>query len=314
MHWDTDHDHVLDGKQHNTYDIEFYGPNPLGGVYYLAALRAVEELATVMGEPAIAQRCHAAAEQGGQNLDALLWNGAYYIQKLADVDAYPYQHGTGCITDQLLGQLYAHILGLGYLLPVDHVRSAIHSIYEYNFLENFSQHTNCQRTYVLNDEAGLLICTWPQGGQTKFPFVYSDEAWTGLEYQAAAHMIYEGWVSQGLKVVKAARDRHDGIRRNPWDEVECGHHYSRSMASWAVLLALSGFHCDLGRRAMSFAPVLEASTESTEFSTFWSAGAAWGTYTQRKDPASGLWTPQLQVLSGDLSGITVKACGKTWTL
>jgi len=117
-----------------------------------------------------------------------------------------------------------------------------------------------------------------------------------------------------LRIVRAARDRHDGIRRNPWNEVECGHHYARSMASWAVLLALGEFHCDLGRREISFAPVIDASTSSTEFSTFWSAGVAWGTYTQRKDPATGVWTPQVKVLSGNMSGVTVKACGKTWTL
>lgn len=314
MHWDTDHDHVLDGKQHNTYDIEFYGPNPLSSIYYLAALRAVEEMAHVMGEPDIAQRCHTAFAQGSHKLDELLWNGEFYIQKLDDVNAYPYQHGLGCLTDQLLGQLYAHILGLGYLLPEDHVRKTSQAIFDHNFRENFRDHVNCQRTYVLNDEAGLVACSWPNGGQPTFPFVYSDEVWTGIEYQAAAQMIYDGWLEEGLKVVKACRDRHDGKRRNPWDEVECGHHYARSMSSWALLPALTGFHCDLGRRELHFMPIMDASTQRGEFSTFWSTGTAWGIYTQRIQAIEGAWTPHLEVLGGSLSGMTVHACGESWTL
>ena len=55
--WDSDGDGVFDGQQHNTYDIEFYGPNPLCSVYYLAALRAAEELALVVGEADFARRC-----------------------------------------------------------------------------------------------------------------------------------------------------------------------------------------------------------------------------------------------------------------
>jgi hypothetical protein len=194
------------------------------------------------------------------------------------------------------------------------MRSAVRSIFKHNFRENFHDHINCQRTYVLNDESGLIACSWPQGGQPKFPFVYSDEVWTGIEYQVAAHLIYEGWVSEGLQIVQSLRERHDGIRRNPWNEVECGHHYARSMASWAVLLALTGFHCDLGRGEISFAPVIEASSEADTFSTFWSAGAAWGTYTQHRDPVNGEWLPELQILYGDLDGVTVTACGKSWTL
>ena len=81
-------------------------------------------------------------------------------------------------------------------------------------------------------------------------------------------------------MVKAVQDRHDGVRRNPWNEVECGNHYSRSMASWAVLLAFSGFHCDLGKNEMSFAPKLEDS--QNRFSTFWSTGKGWGPISSRK--------------------------------
>ncbi|MGI8587396.1 MAG: GH116 family glycosyl-hydrolase [Chloroflexia bacterium] len=276
-HWDTDRDHVLDGRQHNTYDIEFYGPNPLSQIYYLAALRAVEELAGVMGEPDLARRAHEAFDLGSRRADEMMWNGEYFVQRLEDIDAHKYQHGDGCLSDQLLGQMQARTLGLGDLLPGEHVRSAIGAVFAHNFKRDFRDHTNCQRTYVLNGEAGLLLCTWPNGGRPRFPFVYSDEVWTGIEYQVAAHLIYEGRLDDGLALVEAVRARHDGLRRNPWDEVECGHHYARSMSSWALLLALSGFHCDVAQGQIAFAPALHAA----DFRCFFSAGTAWGGFAQQ---------------------------------
>lgn len=311
VNWDTNNDYVLDGKQHNTYDIEFYGPNPLCNLYYLAALRAVSEMARILGEDDLAQRCQTAFEQGSQRFDAMSWNGEYYEQILEDVDAYKYQHGKGILSDQLLGQLHARALGLGDLLPVEHIRTAIKAIYDTNFRRGFSQHVNVQRTYVLNDEAGLILCTWPRGGRPRFPFVYSDEVWTGIEYHVAAHLIYEGWTQEGLTLVEVVRERHDGVRRNPWNEVECGHHYARSMSSWALLLALSGAQADLGEKRLSFHPVLPDTNDM--FTCFWSNDKAWGTYTQQRG-ANGEWTPQVQVLGGNAAGLRVQACGRAWTL
>ena len=314
IHWDRDHDYVLDGKQHNTYDIEFYGPNPLSSIYFLGALRAVQEMAAALGEPAVAERVRQAYELGSQKLDTLLWNGEYFIQHIDDVDQYKYQHGLGCLTDQLLGQLHAHVLGLGHLLPEDHIRKASKSIFDYNFRVGFENHSNCQRTYVVNGESGLLLCTWPNGGRPKFPFVYSDEVWTGVEYHVAAELIYDGWLDAGLQIIKAVQERHDGVRRNRWDEVECGHHYARSMSSWTVLLALSGQHADVGQGTLSFDAVADASTDSDHFACFWSSGKAWGRYSQTRAGAGSDWVPEIEVLGGTLEGVTVSACGKSWTV
>ena len=290
-HWDPDGDGVLDGKQHNTYDIEFYGPNPLR--HHLLPGRAAggggagrgDGRADLAGAPG-----RACARGQRPRRCELLWNGEYYQQRLDDVNAHKYQHGAGCLSDQLLGQWHARLLGLGALLPAEHVRGAARAIYDHNFKRHFTEHVNCQRTYVLNDEAGLLLCTWPRGGRPRFPFVYSDEVWTGIEYQVAAHLIYEGWLAEGLEIVAAVRDRHDGVRRNPWNEVECGHHYARSMSSWSVLLALSGFQCDVAGGLIQFEPVLAASSEPGRFRTFWSCGRGWGIYEQQP-AADGSWTP-----------------------
>ena len=299
VYWDKDGDHVLDGVQHNTYDIEFHGPNPLCGIYYLAALRAVEEMAGIMGEPDLAARCRAAFEAGSANLDSQLWNGEFYVQRLDDVNAHKYQHGIGCLSDQLLGELHARILGLGNTLPADHIRSALKSIYNYNFLEDFSEHPNCQRVYALNDESGLLLCSWPHGDRPHLPFPYADEVWTGIEYQVAAHLIYEGWLDEGLRIVEAVRERHDGIRRNPWNEVECGNHYARSMSSWALLLALTGAHVDPATGDLSFTPVSQFLSKDESFKTLWSNGRAWGTYKQSWDDVAGEWGASFDVLGGD---------------
>ena len=300
--WDPDGDGVTSGKQHNTYDIEFYGPNPLSGVMFLGALKAASRMAQEAGDAEASKRYLDLLERGSVNLDGALWNGEFYVQRLDDVDAYKYQHGVGCLADQLLGQVNAHIAGLGYLLPTDHVKGAIGSVFRHNLLTDFSEHDNAQRTYALNDEVGLLACTWPEGGRPRIPFPYSHEVWTGIEYQVAAHLIMEGHVDEGLAVVKAVRDRHDGVRRGPWNEVECGHHYARSMASWGVLLALSGFSFDVVEGEIGFDPVINAD----EFRCFWSTGTAWGTYSQTRNPETGGLAWDVDVLHGFLEGVKVK--------
>jgi hypothetical protein len=199
-------------------------------------------------------------------------------------------------------------------VPREHTWSELQAIFRHNFKRDFTNHVNTQRTYILNGEAGLTLCSWPDGGEPKFPFPYSDEVWTGIEYQVAAHLIYEGQLAEGLEIIKAVQERHDGVRRNPWNEVECGHHYARSMSSWAVLLALSGVRCDVPRGELSFDPVMEASTDENVFTSFWSCGRGWGTYTQRRDTPGGAWQPSVEVLGGDMTGMRVKACGQEWTL
>jgi uncharacterized protein (DUF608 family) len=309
IQWDKDNDSVLDGEQHVTYDIEFYGPNPLCNVMLLGALRAAEEMAKYLVDTLVAEKCKSVFEQSARRMDELLFNGEYYVQLLEDVDRHKYQHGVGCLSDQLLGQQLAHVYGLGYLLPEAHVKKALLSVYQHNFKQDFYKHSNCQRTYVFNDEKGLLLCSWPQGGRPKLPFVYSDEVWTGVEYQVAVHLIYEGFIEEGLSLVRAVRERHDGYRRNPWNEVECGGHYVRAMASWGLLNALSGFQFDMANREISFAPVIH----EDNFQSFWSTGQAWGTYSQNTTSA-GEHEPELTVLYGDISGIVVNACGRKWTI
>lgn len=259
--WDSNGDFVLDSQQHNTYDIEFYGENSLANSMFFAALRAGASMAAHVGDMAAAERWTEAADLGAARMDELLYNGEYYDQRVADVDLHRYQYGAGCLSDQLLGQTLAHLTGLGHVLPVDHVRSAVGAIYRHNFRGDFTDYHSVQRTYALGADRGLVLCTWPHGGRPRIPFVYSDEVWSGIEYQVATHLVYEGLVDEGLEIVRAVRERHDGDRRNPWNEAECGNHYARSMASWGVLLALTGTSWDARSRSLRVAPHLAATTE-----------------------------------------------------
>jgi uncharacterized protein (DUF608 family) len=277
--WDLDRDGLLEGVQHNTYDIELQGPNPLTGAFYLGALRAAEEMARRLGDIQEADDYRRLFEEARSKLDKELFNGEYYVQKHDPARASTQQFGDGCLSDQMLGQWLAGMCGLGYLLEPDHVRSALLSIFRHNWKPDLSDHPNPQRIYAVGHEAGLLMCSWPRGNRPLIPTMYCDEVWTGIEYQVASHLIEEGFVREGLAIVKGARDRHDGRKRNPWDEPECGSHYARAMSSWGLILALSGYHCCTAEGLMQFAPRMR----QHDFRTFWSHGSAWGTYWQKAD-------------------------------
>jgi uncharacterized protein (DUF608 family) len=282
--WDADRDGLMEGEQHNTYDIEFYGPNSMMGAFYLGALKAGALMAAAVEDWASARKYLAVYEKGRAAYDRDLWNGEFYVQKYAQVMEKKYQYGEGCLSDMLLGQWLGMVSGLGRYLPAERLQSSLRSIYKYNFLNDFRNFSNVQRTYALNDEKGLLLCSWPRGGRPPLPFPYSDEVWTGIEYQVASHLIYEGLLEEGLSVVKAVRDRYDGFRRNPWDEVECGHHYARAMSSWGVLTALSGLSYSAPAMAMGFDPKMNAD----DFRTVWTAGSGWGAYSQKAEAGKAL--------------------------
>lgn len=294
QNWDSNKDGLIEGEQHNTYDIEFYGPNSMVGSLYLGALKAAQEMAQALGEDSLAKSYYNLFKKGKERLDRELFNGEYYVQGCNPQKITKNQYGKGCLSDQLLGQWFARIVGLGELLPKEHIRSALLSIFKYNWRKDFSTHVNCLRTYVLNDEKGLLLCSWPKGERPKFPFHYCDEVWTGIEYQVAAHLIYEGFLKEGLSIVKGLRERYDGLRRNPWNEPECGHHYARAMSSWSLLLALSGYSFNALKNSLGFNPRIN----SRDFKCFFSAITGWGDFMQKISQDS--YIAKIKLLWGNL--------------
>jgi len=307
--WDADRDGVMEGCQHNTMDVEYFGPNPQMGTWYLGALRAAEEMARYLGETEFASECRRLFDNGSRWIDANLFNGEYYehhvkpprsrksiapglmlgmgSKKLRDPDN---QLGAGCLVDQLVGQYMAHVCGLGYLLKPRNVRKTLQSVLKYNRRTHFFDHFNNMRSYVLGNETALLMCSFPRGRRPARPFPYYNEVMTGFEYTVAVHLVYEGRKKQGVECVRHIRDRYDGRKRSPFDEAECGHHYARAMASWAMVPALTGFRYSGVTQTMAFA--------ARPGTHFWSSGGAWGTCRIRK--AGKGWRAEVAVLHGSL--------------
>ncbi len=298
--WDPSASGVITGRQHHTLDMELFGPNAWLNTFYAAALTAAAEMARAMGEEEDAGKYLRMAENGIRYIDTELFNGEYYIQKIdlrdPDVlrpyedsgtlvggsvrDRYwngeegqiKYQIGEGCGIDQVLGEWMSEMAGLGKILDPDHVRSALSALYRHNFKPDLREHFNPCRIFGADGEAATVICEWPQGKEKPaVPIPYAEECMTGFEYQAACHMILTGLEKEGLRMVEAIRARYDGERRNPWNEIECGSNYARSMASWGLLPAYSGFRFDMRKKRLGFLP-LHAGRY------FFSADGCWGDF------------------------------------
>lgn len=275
---------VMEGEQPNTYDISIFGANTFIGTLYLAALRSIEEMGRTRGDNTVANECREVYERGRSELEKRLWNGEYYIQEV-DLTKYPEQNwGVGCHSDHLLGQWWAHYLGLGHLLDPEHLRTAVGAIFHHNFREDirsfresFSGFKQEERQFVTDEDAGLLVCSWPKGGRPKVPTRYSDEVWTGIEYEVAAILLYERRAEQAIRILDATRARYDGRKQNPWNDIECGDHYVRAMSSWALLEAASGFNYDAASATIGFDPVLRPSDYRAPFV----ARDGWGTFSQQ---------------------------------
>jgi hypothetical protein len=303
----------MEGVQHNTYDVEFYGPNPMCGIYYLGALRACEEMARAMGDTASADTYKSLYEKGSKWTDDNLFNGEFYVQKVRgyrkdeiaknlrgdmgaeNTETPEYQVGGGCLADQLIGQYLAEIGGMGPLVSPENIRRTLRSIYKYNYKPTLTNHGNVERTYALNEEAAVVVCDYGKAERPRIPFPYYAEAWTGQEYLVASLMMNWEMVNEGIECVENIRARYDGEKRNPWDEPECGHHYARAMSSWSTVVALSGFVYDGARAAVVAVPRMPREP----FKCFWSTGTGWGTFSLRKQNDSTLFS--LQVLKGTLA-------------
>ena len=280
---DGNADGLIEGQQANTYDIAFFGANTYVGSLYLAALRAGETMARHMGDVKFARRLRAIFESGSRLSVERLWNGEYFIQDV-DLSEHPKnQYADGCLADQLFGQSWADQLKLGYLYPRQHVRAALESIWEYNWAPDVASQNKVhrpERYYARPGEAGLFICTWPKSKHLgENGVLYRNEVWTGIEYQVAGHMLYQGMVTEALAIVRALEERYDGAKHNPWNEIECGDHYARSLASWGCLLGACGFHYDGPAGAIGFAPRLTPE----DFKAFFTAAEGWGSLSQQRD-------------------------------
>ena len=296
--WDPDHKGWLEEPHHNTYDIEFWGPDGMCTSFYLGALQSAVRMGRALGDevPLYAELL----ARGTQRADTELFNGEYYIQKiewknlkaknptevqgfhsgyspearlLLEREGPKYQYGQGCLSDGVLGSWLAAVCGAGQVLDPDKVRSHLRAVHRYNLKHDLSAHANPQRpSFACGAEGGLLLCTWPKGGELSLPFVYSDEVWTGIEYQAASHLMLMGLVDEGLEIVRVCRDRYDGRIRNPFNEYECGHWYARAMASYGLLQGLCGARYDAVDKTLDLEPSIKG-----DFRCFLATATGYGT-------------------------------------
>lgn len=268
--WDPKGKGVLEEPHHNTYDIEFWGPDGMCTSFYLGALTAAIEMGTAVGEDV--SMYSTLLEKGRKYLETELYNGEYFYQKIQtkglsakfhpldtsqngpgydhivkmlNAQGPKYQYGIGCLSDGVLGFWLARMAGLGEIVDPAKVKSHLKAVHKYNLKHDLSDHANPQRpTFALGKDGGLLLCTWPHGGELSIPFIYSNEVWTGIEYQVASHLMLHGMVEEGLEIVRVCRDRYDGTIRNPFNEYECGHWYARALSSYGLIQGLTGVRYD----------------------------------------------------------------------
>ncbi|MCX6910922.1 MAG: GH116 family glycosyl hydrolase [Verrucomicrobia bacterium] len=296
--WDPAHKGWLEEPQHNTYDIEFWGPDGMCTSFYLGALQAAVRMGRALGDDVGAYAV--LLEKGLRRMEQELFDGEYFIQKvewknlrakspiemksmvgnyspeaimLMEKEGPKYQYGAGCLSDGVLGSWLALVCGAGQVLDAKKIASHLRAVHRHNLKRDLSTHANPQRpSYAAGAEGGLLLCTWPKGGELALPFVYSNEVWTGIEYQVASHLILMGQVAEGLEVVRVCRDRYDGRVRNPFNEYECGHWYARAMSSYALLQSLSGARYDAVEKVLHLRPAVKG-----DFRCFLSTATGYGT-------------------------------------
>jgi uncharacterized protein (DUF608 family) len=319
--WDPKNRGWLEEPHHNTYDIEFWGPDALCTGIYLGALQAAVLIGHALGDNV----SHYAnlLKKGVAHAEKELFNGEYFFQKvkwqdlqahfpddskgfvqkytpealaLANKEGPRYQYGDGCLSDGVLGAWLAAVCGVGRVLDAHQVKSHLQSVYRHNFRKDLSDHANPQRAvFAFGDEGGLLLCTWPGGQKLTLPFIYSNEVWTGIEYQVASHLMLMGLVDEGLHIVRTCRDRYDGRSRNPFDEVEAGHWYARALASYGLLQGLSGARFDAVEKVLYLQPAIKG-----DFRSFLSTATGYGMVGVRNG------APFVDVVSGHIPYTQIK--------
>lgn len=304
--WDPRGKGVVEEPHHNTYDIEFWGPDGMCTSFYLGALKAMAEMGSFLGKDI--SKYQGLYEKGRQYIETKLYDGEYFIQDieyrglnapnpataksfggsyspeaiaLLQKEGPKYQYGAGCLSDGILGAWIGRMCGMEDFIDRGKITSHLLAVHKYNLKNSLREHANPQRpNYALGKEGGLLLCTWPKGGKLSLPFVYSDEVWTGIEYQVASHLLLMGKVKEGLDIVRHCRDRYDGRIRNPFNEYECGHWYARAMSSYGLLQGLTGVRYDAVEKT------LYVDSKIGDFTSFLSTATGFGNVSLKKGRVS----------------------------
>ncbi|WP_406683273.1 non-lysosomal glucosylceramidase [Seonamhaeicola sp. MEBiC1930] len=300
--WDEDEDGVMSGAQHNTLDGNWFGKVHWLTNMYHAALKASAVMAKQMKEPAVAERYETLVSKGVSSMMDLMWKEEYgYFIHIPELEPEKTRGSTtGCHIDQVLGEFWLYNLGLDPVLPRDKVRKALESLWTYNFSPNigdFRKDHPKGRWYAAEGDAGLVMCTWPFGkenAQKKHFHKYYNECMSGFEWQVSAHMIWEGMLEKGLAIGKAISDRYQPNLRNPYNEVECGDHYARALASYSAFMAMCGYRYNGPEGKLAFGPRMQQDNFKAAFTT----AEGWGQFTQKVD--TGILVAGIELRYGKL--------------
>lgn len=271
---DPEQNGIIENEQPNTYDISIFGLNTFIGTQYIAALYAAARMAERLSNPDRAEALEVIAKSGTAIMEERLWNGEWYFQEV-DLNQYAEQNwATGLHSDHLLGQWWADSLQLPTTLDPERIKTSVNSIFKYNYRESLPEEPKPERWFAVPSDKGLINCTWPHEDRPEIPTRYSEEVWTGLEYEVAALLISSGQLDDALTILNAVHSRYDGHRMNPWNNIECGDHYVRAMSSWSILLAATNFGWDAHLGEITLGHRLETNDLVAPFF----AAPAWGQF------------------------------------
>lgn len=248
-----------------TYDNwKFYGLDSYSGTIWLAAIRAYAELTRNLGMNQEAEWCEQLLQKAVVNFERRLWNekgGYYYFHDNAVGETSPDEPAPhGCVSGQLAGQWYADFLGLGVLLPINHIERALNAIF-------------------LCHEQGKSIASWPAFHITHY----------------ACLEITRGMPERGLHSVEKTYNtlhvRHGRTFNQPlwWDlvnDTSRGWGNDRHMSApsvWHVLFALQGFVLNVPDQELWLRPHLPTGVHSLDTPLFTPISFGWFRFVERDE-------------------------------
>ena len=284
---DKNKDGVEDTPMENTLDAVWDGEIAWIVGLCIAAVKAGEMMADEMNDIAFAAICKEYVEKGRKNMEEKLFNGEYFIHR-PDAEKGRKKLGSynTCHIDQVYGQSWAFQAGLGRILDEEKTKTALRSLWKYNFTPDvgpyIKEHTG-GRPYALAGEGGMIMNTNPKneakpyGEDVTWQLGYFHECMSGFEHQVASHLMAENMTDEALVLTRSIHDRYHAYKRNPFNEIECSDHYARAMASYGTFITACGFEYHGPKGYIRLAPKWDKENFKAPFVT----AKGWGSYSQK---------------------------------